>query len=152
MKSLQRTLAIADKASASIELRPELSSVEKAERQTADGPIKQINRLYMWFGPEKSTLAPKEIDYIKRIITQKMVITPHDSAKKISVDDDFKKILIENGYLTSDSSRLEFNILGLPFQGVDKIKMVKLLAELTKERSNFSCKVSFEEATPHVKL
>ncbi|MEK7495014.1 MAG: hypothetical protein AAB603_00275 [Patescibacteria group bacterium] len=152
MKSLQRTLAIADKASASIELRPELALEEKAERQTVDGLIKQVNRLYTWFGPEKSTLVPKQIDYIKRIITQKMVISPHDPRKKISVDDDFKEILIKNGYLTPDLSRLEFSILRLPLQGVDKIRMVKLLTELTKERSNFSCKVSFETATSHVKV
>ena len=81
-----------------------------------------------------------------------MVISPHDPRKKISVDDDFKEILIKNGYLTPDLSRLEFSILRLPLQGVDKIRMVKLLTELTKERSNFSCKVSFETATSHVKV
>jgi len=144
--SLGRTLSIADKASASVEIRPELTPAEIEKRQTHTGINEQINRLHKWFEPEDSRLIDKEIDYIQKIIFQNIVLTPFNPDKKIPIyDAGFTNELIENGFLSPDLSCLKFKILKVHDRGYNKIKMATLLAELTKPRTGYQCKVSFSD-------
>lgn len=141
MISLRRALSVADKSAASIELRPELKEEEKRLRQTPEGRYQQINRLYKWFEPEKSSLITKQIAYVQKIIEQKMVFTPYNKEDGIIVDDaEYKEKLIKKGNLALDGSSLAFSVNDSSIFGV---KFVNLLTDITKHRGNNLCKFTF---------
>ena len=145
MISLRRAFSVADKAAASIELRPGLSAEEEKWRQTPEGRREQINRLYKWFEPENSRLVPQQIDYIQQIIQQKMVFTPYNEGDKITIsNDDYREKLIRSGNLNPDGTSLAFSIIDSSIYGV---AFVNQLVELTKPKGKNSCKLTFVPAT-----
>ena len=140
MKSLQVSLAVADKATASIELRPELSKEELQKRQTLRGLLENLDRLYGWFAQD-SFSARGEIDYVKKIIQQMMIITRYDG-KKIDTPEipELKQTVKDGQY------RLEFSLLRLP---QPEKEFAQLLIRLFSEgRRGDDYSISFEPGSP----
>lgn len=142
MRSLQMALSIADKASASTEIRPELTSDEVANRKNLNGILANIERLRQWYKPEQSLVAPKQIDFVKKTIQQKIVITPDSRGKSIPVDNDLARKLIEIGSLKPDGSRLELDILRPLLPSID---FALLLADLIRPKgASILCGLKYE--------
>lgn len=145
MRSLQIALAVADKASASIELRPELNKEERAELSTFKGMLKRINRLYDWFPWKEYPQAQKQIAYVEQIIGQKLVFENFLGQELHAPE--IPELERQERY-QKNRHRLEFSVLGAPLQ---EEKFVELLIRLLKKRGS-GISVSFEPGTPQETL
>lgn len=135
MESLQIALAVADKISASVEFRPELSDEQVADLFALQGMVTRCNRLYEWFSPWPQ--AKEFIDYAIETLQSKVVIDKEKGKIKIPGD------VVGVNKKTITKQQVQFTILGAPYQGR---KFVDILLPLLLNRN---AKITFDRCKPN---